>query len=71
MSLPMPQWKIDQLSQISSLSRSLLKKGVSRDELRAISKAEAGLSRFEHLDCCTDVMLQRLIGALEALLAFE
>ena len=69
----LPEWKLDQLSQIKSLSHSLIKidQSMTKEKLREVCKSETGLSSFEHLHCLTDVMLQRFIDALKALLAFE
>jgi ribosomal protein L40E len=63
----MPAWKVAKLGQIKELSKQLLASAATTtEELQAVSKAACGLSRFEHLQYCTDVMLDGLIARLSS-----
>lgn len=55
------------VKQATNLARHLANRGYTREKLQALSKEYAGLSNSEHLHCCGDVPLKRLIKKLEEL----
>lgn len=66
---PPPPGIAARLAHIARIAKIALQEGTTKERLSEISDECTGLSNFKHLTVCSDVVLDRLIKAIESLLS--